>query len=303
MTTQGRSTTEANVMLELSFRAEADHANPFTDITFDVEFTDPEETKRTVPAFWAGDDQWKARYASPIIGTHRYRSTCGDGDDPGLHGVEGLVEITPYTGDNSFYGHGPLQVSEDRRHFEHADGTPFLWLADTWWKGLCKRLTWEGFQTLTADRKAKGFNVVQIVCGPYPDEDAFDPGWENEGGMPYETRDYTVLNPKYFDYADRRLAHLVDTGLMPALVGAWGRSDCDAMQVAGFEGLKRHWRYLVARYGAYPVVWIAGGEIPGGAKWGEGPWGELVRYLREIDPYGRLLTCHDFAGLDRERSR
>jgi len=40
-------------------------------------------------------------------------------------------------------------------------------------KGLCQRLTWEGFQQLTADRKAKGFTVVQIVCGPYPDEDSF----------------------------------------------------------------------------------------------------------------------------------
>jgi len=31
-------------------------------------------------------------------------------------------------------------------------------------------MTWEGFQELTLDRKAKGFSVVQIVCRPNPDE-------------------------------------------------------------------------------------------------------------------------------------
>ena len=49
-------------------------------------------------------------------------------------------------------------------------------------------MTWEGFQELTADRKAKGFNVVQIVCGPYPDEGLLEPRWENEGGLPYSNR-------------------------------------------------------------------------------------------------------------------
>ena len=36
-------------------------------------------------------------------------------------------------------------------------------------------MTWEGFQEQTADRKAKGFRVVQIVCGPYTDENFFVP--------------------------------------------------------------------------------------------------------------------------------
>ncbi len=72
------------------------------------------------------------------------------------------------------------------------------------------------------------------------------------------------------------------------------------MKVAGVEGLKRHWRYLDARYGAYPVVWIAGGETDSDAKWGIGPWGEVVEYLREIDPYGRLLSSHESAAPNRE---
>jgi len=204
--------------------------------------------------------------------------------------------VTPYQGDNLLYRHGPIRVAKDQRHFEHADGTPFFWLGDTWWKCLCKRMTWEGFQELTADRKAKGFSVVQIVCGPYPDEGPFRPSWENEGGMPYKTRDFTVLNPEYWKYADRRLEHLVQSGIVPAIVGAWGRADCNAMKHVGVDGLKRHWRYLVARYGAYPVFWILGGELGNDTKWGAGPWGEVGRYVRSIDPYRHPLTVHSGGG-------
>ena len=34
------------------------------------------------------------------------------------------------------------------------------------------------------------------------------------------------------------------------------------MALAGGAGMKRHWRNLVARYGAYPVVWCLAGEGP-----------------------------------------
>ena len=288
--------TEANVMLEVPFRARKPHADPFKNVMLDVVFTGPKGAQKTVPAFWAGGDQWKVRYASPVVGTHRYRTQCSDGKDAGLHGIEGRIEIKPYTGKNPLYRYGPIQVSKNGRYFEHADGTPFFWLGDTWWKCLCKRMTWEGFQELTADRKAKGFSVVQIVCGPYPDEGVFESRWENEGGKPYKTRSFSESNPAYFDYADRRLNHLIDAGMVPAIVGAWGRSDCNSMAFIGPDGLKRHWRHLVARYGAYPVVWILAGEIQDSTKWGEGPWAPVASYLRSIDPYQHPLTCHTGRG-------
>src|SRR5581483_8883700 len=109
----------------------------------------------------------------------------------GLHGVQGAVEIKPYQGTNILYRHGPLRVAADKKHFEHADGTPFLWLGDGWYMGLCQRLKWpDEFKTLTADRVAKGFNVVQLVAGLYCDMPAFDERGANEGGFPWE-RDFS----------------------------------------------------------------------------------------------------------------
>ena len=51
-------------------------------------------------------------------------------------GTSKSLHVTAYTGDNPLLKHGFLRVSANKRHFEHADGTPFLWLGDTWWKCL-----------------------------------------------------------------------------------------------------------------------------------------------------------------------
>ena len=290
-------TVQANRIAEVTLTTEKTYSNPFMEITLDALVTAPDGRQFKVPAFWAGGNAWRFRYASGSIGTHTYRTECSDTTNPRLHGVEGKIEVVAYRGRNPLYRHGPIRVAKDRRHFAHADGTPFFWLGDTWWKGLCKRLTWEGFQELTADRKAKGFSVVQIVCGSYPDEGMFELRWENEGGKPYLTRDFSVVNPEYFEYADRRIEHLVEAGIVPAIVGGWGRGDCNGMAMVGVDGIKRHWRHLVARYGAYPVVWIVGGEIAEETRWGQGPWGEVAKDLRGIDPYHRPVTSH--AGAER----
>ncbi|MBC9867591.1 MAG: DUF4038 domain-containing protein [Opitutae bacterium] len=274
---------EANRVAEISFQAEKSRGNPFLEIELDVVFTDPEGMQKTVPAFWAGGDDWKVRYASPILGAHSYRTQCSDTRDKGLHGIEGRVEIKSYYGENALYRRGPIQVSPYGRYFEHADGTPFFWLGDTWWKGLVMRLPWKGFKELTADRKAKGFNVVQIVCGPVPDEPDHDTRLENEGGMPYD-KSYTHINPKFFDYADRRIEHLIDEEILPVIFGAWGYH----MKTMGAVKLNRHWRYLIARYGAYPVVLsIAGESFKGDAR-----WNDVAKYVRSADPYRRLATVH-----------
>ncbi len=236
-------------VFEKTMETTKQYANPFTDVEVDAVFQQGDK-RWVVPAFWAGGGGWTVRFAPPAQGKYKYRFQCSDKGNADLNGPEGSLTATAYEGSNPLLEHGFVVARAGRRHFEHADGTPFLWLGDMWWKGLCKRLTWEGFQELTADRRAKGFNVVQIVCGNYPNEGFFEPRWENEGGKPYLTKDYRVLNPAYFDFADCRLKHLVDSGIVPAIVGAWGHGDCDGLRAFGRAAIERHWRYLVARYGA-----------------------------------------------------
>ena len=290
--------TPANVPVEIVLVASRPYAD---ETTLDLIFTDPAGIARRVPAFWAGGQTWKARYASPLVGTHRWRSECSDASDPGLHGAEGSVNVTACVGNNPLFRRGPVRAAPGRRHLEYADGTPFFWLGDTWWMGLSHRLHWpKEFQQLAADRVEKGFNVIQIVAGLYPDMHPFDPRGANEAGFPWE-KDYARIRPEYFDLVDRRLRHLVDAGLMPCLVGAWGYF----LPWMGVEKMKAHWRNLIARYAAWPVVWCAAGEanlpwyltekFPFDDRTQITGWTEVLRSIREIDPFHRPLTIHPTA--------
>ncbi|TNF73206.1 MAG: DUF4038 domain-containing protein [Bacteroidetes bacterium] len=277
-------------VFEYSLKTTKKYNNPFTDVEVNVVF-EHEDKRWVVPAFWEGDNKWSVRFAPSFTGEFSYYPESSDTANPDFNRKEQRFNVIPYKGDNPLLQHGFLHISENKRFFEHADGTPFLWLGDTWWKNLCKRMTWEGFQELTADRKAKGFNVVQIVCGPYPDENMMEERWENEGGMPYEKIDFSVMNPKYYEYADRRIKHLVDNGIVPVIVGGWGRPQGGGQSTlvqVGLEGFKRHWRNIIARYGAYPVIWMVGGEV----KDVYGPWSELAEYLKVTDPYKHMLCYH-----------
>ena len=284
------NTIEQWTVFEASWETIKEYNNPFSEVEVNVVF-EREDNKWIVPAFWAGDNKWSVRFAPPVIGEYTYYPESTDKGDPDFNGGKQSFKVIPYQGENALLKHGFIQISENKRFFEHADGTPFLWLGDTWWKGLCKRMTWEGFQELTADRKAKGFNVVQIVCGPYPDEDLMEARWENEGGKPYETIDFSTMNPAYFDYADRRIKHLVDNGIVPVIVGGWGRPQGggrSTLAQVGLEGYKRHWRNIIARYGAYPTIWMVGGEV----KDSYGPWSELAGYIKDTDPCNHILCYH-----------
>ena len=70
----------------------------------------------------------------------------------------------------------------------------------------------------------------------------------------------------------------------------------------GTVKMKQHWRYLIARWGALPVVRCAAGEqtMPwynSGSKEAEihllrREWNEVIRSMRATDPFKRLITTH-----------
>jgi hypothetical protein len=273
-----------NEPVEIAFAADAD---------FDCHFTDPEGREYRVPAFWSGGNEWRVRYASPLVGDHHFRGP----------GQEGNVEVQPYEGENLLLRHGPPRVGSDGLRLEYADGTPFFWLGDTWWYGLVDRLSWpDDFKGLTADRVAKDFSVIQLIAGLYGEVPPFDPRGGKE--WPWEPG-FARLNPRWWDGADLKLAWLARSGLVPCVVGAWG-------YFLGFTEpavMRAHWRNIIARWGAYPVVWCLAGEtkLPYyddmftsrseeiAESLGAG-WAEVGHFVRETDTFGRILTTHPSPG-------
>ena len=285
-------------VMEWSYESGIACVDPFNDMELDVVVQHVEGKSWRVPAYWAGDREWRVRFAPPMPGRYEVETASTGRAGCDLGGRRATVEVAAHEGQGALLTRGPLRVAASGRSFEHADGTPLLWLGDTWWMGLCARLSWPAdFQTLTADRVAKGFNVIQIVAGLYPDMPAFDPRGANEAGFPWEP-DWGRINPAYFDMADLRMAWLVREGLIPCIVGGWGYY----LPLLGIRKMKQHWRYLIARWAALPVVWCVAGEATmpyylsedkaGDAAMQRAGWTEIARYVRQIDPYGRLITAH-----------
>ncbi|MET0773532.1 MAG: DUF4038 domain-containing protein [Candidatus Limnocylindrales bacterium] len=268
-----------------------------------LEVTDPTGTARRLAAFRTSSGAPAARYASGLPGRHVARWLDASG---GPMGADEVIEVLDRPGDGPLDAHGPIRVAEGGTRFEHEDGTPFLWLADTWWHALTPRITDEELRELAIQRVVQGFTAVQLVVGPLPEVREGEPRGATVGGFSWEPG-WTVLRPEYFEAADRRLRIILATGLVPVVVGAWGYHLDDA----GVEVMRAHWTELVARYAAYPVVWVVAGEAslpwydrlflpetPTHAARLSAGWAEVARTIRAVDPFQRPMTVHPSPGVD-----
>ena len=89
---------EVNVPLEIPFTGE-DFRSDRSGTDVDVVFSGP-GGDLTVPAFWAGRNEFRVRFAPPAPGRWTYRTACTDATDKGLHARTGEVEAVPYAGTN-----------------------------------------------------------------------------------------------------------------------------------------------------------------------------------------------------------
>lgn len=286
----------------------------------DVSFTDPFGQITTVPAFASGGN-WHVRYSSEVLGRHRYKVNGADlqcGID-----TDGIVSIQQTQSSDGIFGHGPLRVRSNQRYFEHCDGTPFLWLADTWWHGLTDRIRTVDFCTLAEQRAEQGYSVIQIVAGLYPE---ISPSQEGASLADFAWLDnFAKLNVEWFEEADKRILQIMNNGLVPCIFGSWGYY----LRSMKISQIRQHWRELIARWGAYPVVWCVAGEpssiwyddrrpiltgllrsnasrekvvseyneqISAAVAEQLEKHSSVAELVRELEPFGRPITTHSFPG-------
>ncbi|MET7488477.1 DUF4038 domain-containing protein [Streptomyces sp. NPDC005538] len=282
---------------ELSFTAERGHPDPYTGVELWADFTHvPTGTVLRRPAFWDGGSTWRVRFASPVAaGVWSWR-TDGYVDDPGLVGRTGELTVVQADPVHRFEEHGFWRMSPGGRSLVHADGTPALLVADTAW-ALPWRATPDDARVYAADRAAKGFNAV-LLMSVQPDmrvrgprdrtvDEGFAVGFEDlkDGHL-------TDLDPAYFQYLDRLLDILGDHGLVPVLQPVFQGFGWKGGSVAGKVvppvEYARYCRYLVARYGARPVIYLAGAD-------GSGEEPQIAAGGAEIeawDAYGQPCGIH-----------
>lgn len=171
---------------ELTFTSARTFANPYTDVVVWVELRGPNFNKR-VYGFWDGGRTFRVRLLATEPGTWKWKSGSVPSDS-GLAGKTGSFVAIPWTEEEKRQNplrRGFIRATANHHALEHADGTPFFAIGDTWYAVGTNRFRWyddeqerlmgptAGFKDYVRYRKAQGYNWVNVIA-------AF-PNWMTDG--------------------------------------------------------------------------------------------------------------------------
>jgi hypothetical protein len=193
------------------------------------------------------------------------------------------------------WNNGQLAVSQNGRYLQHTNGQPFFWLGDTCWL-LVQKLNRDEIKTCFADRKAKGFNVVQtVVVQMLTDKSVY-------GDSPIVDGDITRLNITpgsdpadaaqydYWDHVDYAIATAAANGIYLAIAPTWShtvrrapisREQAEIFAAAVADRLKDHPN----------IIWLNGGSGKGNVD--TDVWQAIGTTIKQHDP-NHLMTYHPF---------
>lgn len=249
---------------EIILKAEGVFDNGYADVDVWLQFVNNQGDSLVRPAFWDGGQIWKVRFAPPDSGATWAWKSHASVNDNGLANKTGMLRSVPVKGKNELLGHGLLRMSAGKRNIVHADGTPFLVVGDTPWS-IPFRATQDQVAVYAGDRKAKGFNTALLIT-LQPDINArgpearntilgFDRAFEDlhEGQL-------TRLKPDYFQTMDSLVNILIDHELVPVYApfahGYGWKGETPIGTRVEVDQYVRYCKYLLARYGSLPAIWL-----------------------------------------------
>lgn len=185
----------------------------------------------------------------------------------------------------------PLKISANKRYFQTGDGKPFFWMGDTGWLLFIKCKREEAIQYLD-DRKAKGFNVIQVMLvhdidlgvNVYGDSSIHN----KDVSQPVIKDEHVVddLQYTYWDHVDFIVDEAAKRGIYMALVPVWGGN----IKRVSVEQAKNYAAFLAGRYkNKSNIIWLNGGDIKGGDALDK--WNAIGNTIRSIDK-NNLIGFH-----------
>ncbi|MGD9328975.1 MAG: DUF4038 domain-containing protein [Cyclobacteriaceae bacterium] len=260
---------------EIVFTSGSEYDNPYTDVDIWVEFTGPDNQKIVRPGYWEKNNTWKVRFACPTDhGEWTWESFSSNESDSGLHGKKGILKAVEYTGYNPLIKNGLLRMSPGKRNVIHANGKLFLMIGDTPW-ALPWRGTYESVEVYASNRQKRGFNTA-LLMSLMPDRGVDGPRSRSEsGGFEVAFEDLkdghiNEVNTEYFLYLDSLQNILINHGIVPVFQPVFHGFGWKGKNLLGWDvdekEYARYCRYLVARYGAEPAMWLIGADSDGRNK-------------------------------------
>lgn len=239
-----------------------------------------------VPGFWDGNDIWRIRFAPSAAGIWKYETISVSRK---LNGKKGQLKVEDWTEEELIANparRGFVIVNNEGerkgRYFTYSDGTPFLWIADTWWDWTNRKIKFESFTKLVDTRTTQGFNIGQLFFAGN--------GWERESSLldpSYQKPDIEQIHKieKMIEYANSK-------GITVWIHPWWSREGIN--KSIGEENIIRWWRYVIHRLNAYNVIWVLAGEYNMN-NYGGFPvefWNRLGEIVKAEDPYKRIVSAH-----------
>ncbi len=282
---------------EIALKASKSFQNPYVECIKEgeapyasAEFTGTSgealNKKFNIPAFWDGDNSWKVRFAPPCSGTWKYETVS---KDRGLNKKKGTIEVTDWNEEDlkaNATRRGFIQVNKKEpragRYFVYSDGTPCLWVSDTWWDWTNRRIKWESVKELVDTRSEQGFNIGQLF---FPGN-----GWGSESSMLDKTWQHPDI--EQIKKVEKMIAYANSKGITVWIHAWWTRKNI--VNTIGAENMRRWWRYVVDRLHAYNVIWVLAGEY-NIDNYGSFPldfWCKLGELIKKEDPYDRIVGVH-----------
>jgi hypothetical protein len=193
-----------------------------------------------------------------------------------------------------------LKISANQHYFVTEDGKPFFWLGDTGWLTFGK-LDREAVNKYFEDRKAKGFNVVQVmvlhsldVTNVYGDTALTN----QDVAQPLTTPGNNFNNPAEYDYWDH-VDYVLDVaqknGIYLGMVPVWGTNVSKGDKV-NKEQAQKYAKFLADRYkNRTNIIWLNGGDTYGDKFMDI--WNAIGNTLKTSNP-DQLVTFHPFGRTD-----
>ena len=307
---QSNYTVEQWKVAEIEFTSAKTYANPFDEVEVTANFKGPDGKIISRPAFWDGGKRWIVRFAPTQTGVWKMTTSCSDKTNTGLNDINQSITCKPYTGRLDIYKHGFLKVSDSKRYFVYADGTPFFYLGDTHWIFIHERFDSSNvkgvpsqFKYVVDKRVVQGFTVYQTEAIQHPHGQNTSGGGGNHLGNDEEAicnfRDgFDEKDLAGFRNIDRKFKYIADKGLVNANSSiCWALDPADFPEAYSEKFMYQLSRYWTARYGAYPVLWTIAQEIDRNMykKYDSvsiTKWFAVGKAIEDNDAYHHPLTAH-----------
>ena len=185
-----------------------------------------------------------------------------------------------------------LNVSDNGRCLQRADGSPFFWMGDTAWQ-LFHRLDREDAERYLRNRADKGFTVIQaVVLAELGGLDVPNP----YGHRPLQDNDPTRPVDGYFEHVDWIVGKAESLGLVVGMLPTWGsywnRTNPGSKSIFTRDNARTYGRFLGERYADKPIVWILGGDRFVECEEENAVIRLMAAGLRDGDGGNHLITFH-----------